>query len=93
VKIGTWNVAYGAGGRNPDRRAILLSKYADVWVLTETNAALDLGGEFSPVTSEPRKVPDKGARWVTIWSRFPVVRPVPVPDPRRQVERSIRPAP
>ena len=85
MKIGTWNVAYGVGGRNPDRRAILVSKDADVWVLTETNAALDLGRMFSPVSSEPRKLPDKGARWVTIWSRFPLLRSLPVPDPRRMV--------
>ena len=85
MRIGTWNVAYGVGGRNPDRRAILLSRDADVWVLTETNAALDLGGEFSPVSSEPRKLPDKGARWVTIWSRFPLLRSLTVPDPRRMV--------
>ncbi len=85
MRVGTWNVAYGVGGRNPDRRAILLAHDADVWVLTETSSALDLSGTFVPVSSDPRKLPDKGARWVTIWSRFPLLRSLPVPDPRRMV--------
>lgn len=67
MRIGTWNVAYGAGGRNRDRRAILLSKDADVWVLTETNAALDLGGEFVSVGTEPRQTPDKGSLAVFVF--------------------------
>ena len=85
MRVGTWNVEYGVRGRNPDRRAILMAHDADVWVLTETNSALDLSSRLLPVSSEPRYLPDEGARWVTIWSRFPLLRCLAVPDPRRMV--------
>ena len=88
MRIGTWNVEYGIGARNPDRLAILRERDADVWVLTETDAGLDLSSThpYAAVTS-PRSTPKtrKGSSWVTIWSKHPIVRPMAVPDERRMV--------
>lgn len=90
MRIGTWNVEYGIGGRNPDRLALLSSQNADIWVLTETHHDLDLSTTHQSLTSEQRpilgnkKVTD-GSTWVTIWSRFPLIRKIAVPDSRRMV--------
>jgi hypothetical protein len=54
MRIGTWNVEYGYGTRNPDRLARLLACPADIWVLTETHRALDLSATHTPVASGPR---------------------------------------
>jgi endonuclease/exonuclease/phosphatase family metal-dependent hydrolase len=83
MRIGTWNVEYGYGTRNADRLARLRATPADIWVLTETHRDLELSATHVPVTSEPRLLRRDGSTWVTIWSRFPLVRRLPVPDPRR----------
>jgi hypothetical protein len=85
MRIGTWNVEGGVGSRNPDRLAILRARDAAVWVLTETHLALDLSDTHVRVSSEPRPGARDGSSWVTIWSRFPLLRTLSVPDPRRMV--------
>ena len=88
MRIGTWNVEYGIGVRNPDRLAILQERDADIWVLTETDADLDLSAShpFRAMTL-PRSTPKtrKGSTWVTIWSKHPILRQIAVPEPRRMV--------
>jgi len=90
MRIGTWNVEYANRTRNPDRLAILTARNADIWVLTETHCDLDLSETHGSICSEQRpslgndKVND-GSTWVTIWSRFPLVRKIAVPDTRRMV--------
>jgi endonuclease/exonuclease/phosphatase family metal-dependent hydrolase len=85
MRIGTWNVEYGFGTRNPDRLNLLTAQAADIWVLTETHQTLDLSPTHSPVTSEPRRLRREGSTWATIWSKFKPLRLLPVPDPRRMV--------
>jgi hypothetical protein len=85
MRIGTWNVEGARGRRNPDRLKILRAGKADVWVLTETHPDLDLSDPYSQVSSEPLQLTKAGFRWVSIWSHFPLVRTLPVPDPRRMV--------
>jgi hypothetical protein len=88
MRIGTWNVEYGFGTRNPDRLELLRTHPADVWVLTETHPDLDLSATHVPVCSDQRPILGKvknGSAWVTIWSRFPLLRPLSVPDRLRMV--------
>lgn len=87
MKIGTWNVEYAAGDKkNELRLKRLLQMNCDVWVLTETNADLDLSNAgFKPVRTTPRKPGRTGSCWTTIWSRLPVVKVVPTEDPNRTV--------
>src|SRR5438067_7171085 len=86
MRIGTWNVAYGVGRRNADRLALLEQHDADVWVLTETHRDLDLAGSHEhSLLSEPRPGRREGSTWVTLGSRYPVLRRIEVPDPRRMV--------
>jgi endonuclease/exonuclease/phosphatase family metal-dependent hydrolase len=83
VKIGTWNVEYAAGeARNRLRLQRLTQADADVWVLTETHDRLDLGPlGYSPVgTPASRR---GGGRWVTMWTRFPVLEVVATIEPDR----------
>jgi hypothetical protein len=83
LRIGTWNVEHASPARNPQRRALLQTAAADLWVLTETQDGLDLGGCYTAVHSEPRPKKGPPARWVTIWSRHPLVERVAVLDPIR----------
>ncbi len=84
MRIGTWNVEYAAGAaKNAARLLRLRDARADLWVLTETHDDLDLGPTHTAVRSEQRPTGRAGARWVTIWSAFPVVRSVATRDPVR----------
>ena len=90
MRIGTWNVEYAIHSLNQHRLAVLNARDAEVWVLTETHADLDLSGTHFPVVAEARpglgtKKVKPGSTWVTIWSRFQLIRTVPVPDARRMV--------
>lgn len=88
LRIGTWNVEYACGAdKNARRLAILRQHVADVWVLTETHDDLSLAETHAAISTTPR-APNKlkpGARWTTIWSRFPVLERVPTQDPDRTV--------
>ena len=91
VKIATWNVAYGVSPtRNARIRQTMAGIDADVWVLTETHDMLrpPSGSNWEGVTSEQRPRQAKqvvdDSRWVTIWSRLPVLeRLSPAYDPKR----------
>ena len=85
MRIGTWNVEYGFGVRNPNRLALLKSHPADIWVLTETHHDLDLSETHIPVCSTPRPFRCEGSTWVTVWSRYPLIQRLTVPDPCRMV--------
>lgn len=85
MRIGTWNVEYARPSRNPDRLALLKTRVADIWILTETNRDLSLCETHCAIDSEPRPSQRKGSTWVTIWSRFPLLRQLEVPDSRRMV--------
>jgi hypothetical protein len=81
MRIGTWNVEYAAGtAKNAARLRRLRDARADLWVLTETHDDLDLSATHAAVRSEQRPTGRAGARWVTIWSAFPVVRVVATSD-------------
>ncbi len=85
IRVGTWNVQYARGvERNERRRALLESRRADVWVLTETHDDLDLSSSHEPVHSLPR-YSQAGGRWTTIWSSLPVLERLEVADPGRCV--------
>lgn len=81
MKIGTWNVEYADEAKNRLRLQRLHQADADVWVITETHDRLDLGSGYTAVSSPASRT--GGGRWVTIWSRFPVVEVVPTVDVHR----------
>ena len=85
MRIGTWNVEYASPAKNERRLAVLRAADADVWVLTETRDSLDLSSTHQAVHSDPRYRTLARGRWVTIWSRFPLVETVAVPDTSRTV--------
>lgn len=86
MRIGTWNVEYAVGAaKNARRREVLKQHGCDVWVLTETSDVLDLSGRYIPVHSAPRPNRPSRSRWVTIWSRYPILEIPRVVDPRRTV--------
>lgn len=77
MRVGTWNVEYAFAARLPALREILRANPADVWVLTETHD--DLVPPDCPYVAHaaprPRNSPRvrAGSRWVSIWSRFPIL--------------------
>ena len=85
ICIGTWNVGYASTARNPQRLHLIEKADTDIWVLTETQDGLNLGlgGSYSAVHSEPHPQKPAPARWVTIWSRHPLIDRVRVRDPIR----------
>ena len=76
MKIGTWNVEYAGEAKNLLRLQRLVQADADIWVLTETHDRLDLAPGYTSVSTPASR--KGGGRWVTIWSRFPVLEVVPV---------------
>lgn len=86
MRIGTWNVERGAGAaKNAQRRELLAQHNCDVWILTETHDDIDLSPTYIPIHSALRPNARAGERWVTIWSRYPVLEAPTVVDPRRTV--------
>lgn len=86
MRIGTWNVEYGQGAdKNRQRVEIIRKNDCDIWILTETDDALDLSNTHIPVVSQPRDGNQSSARWVAIWSRFPVISPLAVVNEQRSV--------
>jgi endonuclease/exonuclease/phosphatase family metal-dependent hydrolase len=86
VRIGTWNVEYAAGDDKNQRRLERIRQMdCDLWVLTETHDDLDLGAGYRAMSTTPRASGRSGARWTTIWSRFPIATRVAVEDPNRTV--------
>ena len=90
LRIGTWNVEYATVAKNPARLARLMQADADVWVLTETHDALSLASPYAAAsTCEQRSTGRPGARWTTIWSRWPMVA-VTTDDTQRTVAARIQ---
>lgn len=83
--IGTWNVEGANLPKNPRRLEIIHAANADIWVLTETRDELDLSFPYAANSSVPRDPTVATPRWVTIWSRFPLLAPVNVRDNSRTV--------
>lgn len=85
MRIGTWNVEYAAGAaKNELRLRRLYAMNADIWG-TETHDDLDLGSDYFSASTTRRATGRAGARWTTIWSRFPIANLVQVADPHRTV--------
>lgn len=81
MRIGTWNVEYAYPARLDALRAVLSANQADIWVLTETHDDLQPSSQCEFVAhTEPRPKNwsgiRSGSRWVSIWSRFPIIADV-----------------
>jgi len=86
MRVGTWNVQYAAGRQKNERRLRRIQEMnCDVWILTETHDDLALGTAYQAVSTTPRASGRAGARWTTIWSRFPSIERLTVLDPHRTV--------
>lgn len=86
MRIGTWNVEYAAGRAKNERRLRRLHAMAcDIWILTETHDDLDLGVDYHAVSTRQRATSRPGARWTTIWSRYPIHETLRVEDNGRTV--------
>jgi hypothetical protein len=77
VRIGTWNVEYARPARLNALHGVLTANRADIWVLTETHDDLRPPQcEFVAHTvPRPKNWSGirSGSRWVSIWSRFPIL--------------------
>jgi len=77
VRIGTWNVEYALPARLDALRGVLTTNRADIWVLTETHDDLRPPQCEFVAHTEPRPKDCSrirpGSRWVSIWSRFPII--------------------
>jgi hypothetical protein len=84
MRIGTWNVEYAYERRLPALLEVLRSNPADILILTETHDSLMPPGLTNAAHSlpRPRNWPGirDGSRWVSIWSRFPLLERVDLPD-------------
>jgi len=80
IRIGTWNVERASAAKNSQRLALIQKADADIWVLTETQDALDLRSRYNPVNSDPQPGTNESVRWVSIWSRFALFERVAVRD-------------
>jgi len=78
MRIATWNVEYARPQRLDALRQVLADNPADIWVLTETHD--DLAPPACPHVAHSQQRPGDGnnirlnSRWVSIWSRYPVIK-------------------
>ena len=85
MRIGTWNVEYANKDRLDILRRVLALRenQADIWVLTETQDDLIPPSMVHFAHAEPRPKGYSGirlgSRWVSIWSRFPILEQVALP--------------
>lgn len=94
LRIATWNLEHPveqwAQASILDRMAAVS---ADLWVLTEThddvvprrNDDVPPRQAYHAVSSAPRRGSSPGERWVTIWSRHPILGQHETSDPERTV--------
>ncbi len=84
MRIGTWNVEYAYPKRLDVLRRVMDQYRADIWVLTETHDDLVPAGceHFAHSLPRPKNFsairPE--SRWVSIWSRYPIIECVLWPD-------------
>ena len=85
VRIATWNLEcpkQNGWVKNQRRLDKIREIDADVWVLTETNAAIALPSDYEPVASASISgYHAAGENLSTIWSRWKVLRSIPTFDP------------
>jgi endonuclease/exonuclease/phosphatase family metal-dependent hydrolase len=78
LRIGTWNVEYAYVKRLDALRKVLESNAADIWILTETHDDLvpSRCTHFAHSGPRPKNWNSirEGSRWVSIWSKYPVIR-------------------
>jgi exonuclease III len=83
MRVGTWNVEYAYPSRLDALRKVLSENQADIWVLTETHDELRPPQCDVVAHTEPRPKNwsgiRPGSRWVSIWSRFPIIDVVTLP--------------
>lgn len=88
MRIGTWNVEYAYPSRLDALREVLSANQADIWVLTETHDELRPSQCEFVAHTEPRPKDSPrirpGSRWVSIWSRFPIIDVVTLPTADRE---------
>jgi len=88
LRIGTWNVEYAYPNRLEAIRRVLAENVADIWVLTETHD--DLAPPGCPFVAHSKPRPKNwsgirdGSRWVSIWSRLPIIETVYLPGSDRE---------
>jgi endonuclease/exonuclease/phosphatase family metal-dependent hydrolase len=90
MRVATWNLerpSLRSWKRLPRQRARMAEIDADIWVLTETRAAIAPAAGFVGIHTPPHPVrrPDPDERWVSIWSRWPLKPTSVEPDPRGSV--------
>lgn len=91
MRIATWNVEYVYASRVDALRRVVNENCADIWVLTETHDDLVPSGAQHVAHSKPRPKNwsgiRPGSRWVSIWSRWPIIADVNLPD--ADLERTV----
>jgi hypothetical protein len=88
MRIGTWNVEYAHASRLEALRKVMSTNSADIWILTETHDDLTPPNSQFVVHSEQRPKNwsgiRPGSRWVSIWSRYPIITEVSLPRADRE---------
>ena len=89
MKIATWNLDRPSP-QNEVKIAAQLKciheQSADLWILTETHAAIDLGtGYHSAATDPSPRKPRPGESCAVIWARWPILERIPTYDEREAV--------
>lgn len=85
MRIATWNVDHArVPARDADRLSIIDAADADVLVLTETrDSVAPTGAAYQSAHSLPRPHCEPGERWVSIWTRMPILHTFATIDPFR----------
>lgn len=88
MRIATWNVEYAYPNRLGALQRVVAENDADVWVLTETHDDLVPSAAQYVAHSQPRPKNwsgiRPGSRWVSIWSRWPIIAEVSLPEADRE---------
>lgn len=83
-RMATWNLERPKQNgwiKNQRRLDQILDIDADVWVLTETNAAIALGRDYESAASCAPEYYEAGENLATIWSRWKIWSCIPTFDP------------
>lgn len=88
LRIATWNIErprLRGWKKNPIICQQLYEINADIWILTETNSAINPGTCYSEVASSPASYHTPGENGSTIWSRYPIRKTFPTFNPSMAV--------